>query len=381
MRKMRKSICGLLTLLLCLTASMVVAETTQYQIRDLSGVIGKYTNAKDINNNGVIVGDTSVGGTGHAFCWSESTGLVDLGNSLGAQRSMANAINVSGKVVGYGNVSAVVNGTEKIVSHAMLWDLNGNTTDLGVLPGAAYSMALDINDNGEILGLSTFEIPSPTGGVPSYIKHTVIWDQNGNIIQDLGALFTGSQWAAWEINNNGDIRGQNMGTNGKEYWLRHRDGSMTSLNEMGGEYISTDAINDYGLVAGSLHDADNLFLATVWNSDGSIRSRLNPLAGDEYTMAYDINNSGIVVGESSTYDNVHAVIWNADGTIVELSSLPGFETSRAYMINDKGWVVGEVGTSGDWRTVLWTPVPEPATLLTLVCGLGGMTLLRRKHHD
>lgn len=373
---MKQSACWLSVLLLCLAAA-AAAGPVQYEVRDMSGIFGRYVDPKDISNHGVIVGDAVFGADTHAFHWSEARGLVDLGAYPGGRLSSAKAVNDSGRVVGFGDVPAVVDGVDRTVTHALMWDLDGNVTDLGVLPGAVSSAAFDMNDNGEILGLSRFEIPNPSGGLPGFVVHAVIWDQSGSIIRDLGPLFPYYQWLAWKINNQGDILGYNMGEHGYEHWLRRSDGTMTILDKMDGEYIRADCVNHQGLAAGSLSDASHRYLATVWNPDGSVRSRLEPLAGDVFSMAYGISSQGVVAGESSTSDSFRAVLWNPDGSAVALDPLPGFETSRAKMINDLGWVVGECAGPDGWRTVLWTPVPEPASLLTLAIGLGALLARRR----
>jgi probable HAF family extracellular repeat protein len=58
--------------------------------------------------------------------------------------------------------------------------------------------------------------------------------------------------------------------------------------------------------------------------------------------------------------------------IIDLGALGGLN-SEALGINNLGQVVGWAETSsGPWRAVLWTPIPEPTSLLALLCGLGGL---------
>src|SRR5882762_359266 len=78
----------------------------------------------------------------HAFLWSRTSGMQDLG-SLGAS-SYASAVNSSGEVAGYfvttlGHV------------RAFLWTASTGMQDIGTL-GGADSVAFGINDAGEVSG-------------------------------------------------------------------------------------------------------------------------------------------------------------------------------------------------------------------------------------
>jgi probable HAF family extracellular repeat protein len=97
---------------------------------------------------------------------------------------------------------------------------------------------------------------------------------------------------------------------------------------------------------------------------------LGPLPGDTFSAAYAINASGQVVGTSGTQDasgNVvtyHAVRWDAAATIpTELGASPGITSSVAWGINDSGVVVGAASSTA----VEWAP---PATATTPITTLG-----------
>jgi probable HAF family extracellular repeat protein len=122
--------------------------------------------AYGINDNGQVVGESdespilnpnlnpnfrlksfSLFGT-HAFLWTEGIGMVDLGH-LGGGFSRALAINNNAVVVGN---STVINGAH----HAFRWTQAGGMIDLNtVLPrnsGWVLLAAWDINDKGQITG-------------------------------------------------------------------------------------------------------------------------------------------------------------------------------------------------------------------------------------
>ncbi len=145
-----------------------------------------FAHAYDINNAGVIVGDSrDTNFDVHGIVWNRTTLARDLG-FMGAAYSWfydfssARGINDLGDIVG----EAVI-GQDY---HAFLWR-NGSYTDLGL------GSALDINNNGLILGRAA-------GGLP------VTW--NNGIRTNLTALSGGIAYATYsvhDLNNNGDIVG------------------------------------------------------------------------------------------------------------------------------------------------------------------------------
>ena len=105
--------------------------------------------------------------------------------------------------------------------------------------------------------------------------------------------------------------------------------------------------------------------------------------GGSISLAYDINNKGLVVGYSYLSDNstYHAVVSDGVG-MSDLNSLidpqSGWKLLYAEAINDNGQIVG-VGydPSGKTRAYLLTLIPEPSSLALLALASAAM-LLRRK---
>jgi probable HAF family extracellular repeat protein len=146
---------------------------------DLGTLGGDSSRAEAINERGQVVGWAPVGPSPssdfHAFLWENGT-MTDLGPGFPV------AINERGQVVGRGADGilwdngtitdlgplspAAINERGQVVSYgASLWE-NGNTTDLPTL-GGTYSSARDINNRGQVVGLSTT--------ASSRTEHAVLW--------------------------------------------------------------------------------------------------------------------------------------------------------------------------------------------------------------
>jgi probable HAF family extracellular repeat protein len=105
------------------------------------------------------------------------------------------------------------------------------------------------------------------------------------------------------------------------------------------------------------------FQAVIWEPNGAVR-QLAPLDGDTVADAFGINNLGQVVGNSGVCANTapppypssaHAVLWERDGTPIDLGSLGG-PFAGASAVNDRGDVSGTAAAAdGSVHPFLWTP--------------------------
>jgi probable HAF family extracellular repeat protein len=124
-------------------------DPTTKTMTDLGTLPGRTeSDATDINARGQVVG-LSWGVDTTAFLWDPITGAMsDLGPSSangGAGGGAGPAINDRGEVVGETGSPY----------HAALWDrARGTTIDLGTLPASSYSYASDINERGQVVGVS-----------------------------------------------------------------------------------------------------------------------------------------------------------------------------------------------------------------------------------
>jgi probable HAF family extracellular repeat protein len=86
----------------------------------------------------------------HALLWQTGT-VTDLGNLGGTGHGngiQAYAVNRQDQVIGYSDLPG------DTTFHSFLWAKETGMKDLGTLPGDAASIAVNINDSGEVVGLS-----------------------------------------------------------------------------------------------------------------------------------------------------------------------------------------------------------------------------------
>src|SRR5262245_8651405 len=122
--------------------------------------------AWDINNQGVVVGNVGTGDPNKAFIWENGV-QTEIGPA-GVLKS-AHGVNDARQVVG---VYIVAPSGDQ---HAFLWQ-DGVLTDLGTI-GGSYSIAWDINGSGQIAGGSSTS--GPPGGA-------CLWDEG--VPNNLGTL-------------------------------------------------------------------------------------------------------------------------------------------------------------------------------------------------
>jgi probable HAF family extracellular repeat protein len=263
-------------------------------------------------------------------------------------------------------------------------------TDLGTLPGGTFSQAdQGITDNGLIGG---------GAALPDGTQHAVLWDR-GRIVDIAQAGLGGAGGAkansfVYGVNERAQAVGQVetttpdaenfclYGTGLQCVPFLWQDGKMIVLPTLGGNNGGVSAINKQGEAVGLAENRASDpncplpqifdFEAVVWDSKHGHVRELRPLPGDSVGFAFWINDRGEAVGTSGSCANTlpngvvvgpHAVLWEKDGTPIDLGNLGGSVNvslvavgNRAIGINNRGQVVGGSTLPGNTTShaFLWT---------------------------
>jgi probable HAF family extracellular repeat protein len=235
--------------------------TSTKGMRDLGVLPGDNDSyAQGLNDSEQVVGWSvnSTTGTIRAFIWSAKTGMQDLGG-LGGELVIACAINESGAVVGYSNLS------DGNAQHAFLWTAAGGMQDLGTL-GGNTSIAGSINGSGEVVG---------TGWLPGDVSyHAFLWTQIGGM-QDLGTLGNENSGASG-INGEGHVVGTVTTKTGEQAFIWTPAHGMQFLNGIPQKVSLTPAaINDSDEIVG--YDGNRPQSAFVWQKPNRLYQLFNLL--------------------------------------------------------------------------------------------------------
>jgi probable HAF family extracellular repeat protein len=145
----------------------------------------------------------------HALLWEGDGSYHDLGNLGGTGGfpvgNFAIGINNQGQVVGHSNLP------NNTTFHAFLWTSKTGMQDLGTLPGDIASLAIHINDGGEVVGASLDANFNP---------HPVLWENGAPV--DLNTLVVSNAAKltlqfAWSINSRGEIVGLAVTSTGEAH--------------------------------------------------------------------------------------------------------------------------------------------------------------------
>jgi probable HAF family extracellular repeat protein len=312
-----------------------LAGAQSYSVTDLGTLGGgTYSLPAAINDHGAVVGNATLSnGYQHAFVWTSTTGMHDIGTLGGAAaRSGARGINDSGEVAGFSYLA------DGVTYRAFLWTKNAGMQDLGTL-GGSYSVANGINDAGEVVGCAYL-----ADGVS---LHGFLWTAAAGM-QDLGTL-GGDTSCAQGINQSGEVAGFSYLADNVTYhaFLWTQSGGMQDLGAFDGANSTAYAVNASGQISGLGYVPPNTQspLAAVWTPGHGMQS----LGTGPGSIGLAINDSGQIVGYFGKSSTV-ALLWTPTGQAQNLNSLippnSGWLLIQAWGINRSGQIVasGTIGT-------------------------------------
>jgi probable HAF family extracellular repeat protein len=321
-------------------------ESSGFWLNNLGEVVGcsDTATAEDYPCTGLVPGQ-------HAFSWTVSGGIKDLGTLTGATVSGAIGVNDAGTVVGYSNVK----GQPATNFVAVEWSPTGTLTNLGTLAGGSSSAAFEINSAGQIAGDSFLS---------SGLVDATIW--NSSKIKNLGGLSKAIFTAGLDINDSGEIVGESVLSYGPPFSSRGflwNGSTMKNLGTLPGGITSiANAINTSGVIVGQSDGTSTAgnWHAVLWNASDKIQD-LGLLVGGNYSVAFAVNDSSVVVGYGNVLGNApHAFVWTSADGMQDLNSLipkdSGWVLINANAINNVGQITGYGTRNGYNRAFLLTPV-------------------------
>ena len=359
-----------------------------YTITDLGTLGGTFSAASGINNEGEVVGASSLAGDTlfRVFLWRKGE-MTDLG-TLGGANSIdlgPNPINNRGSVVGSANTANPdPNGEDfcfDLASNICLpfvWQ-NRLMTPLPLF-GGVNGAAFESNNQGQIVGAAENSTQDPTCEPPQVLQvRAAIWEQNH--IRALPPFPGDPDATAVAINDKGQVVGVSgpctliMGNS--RHALLWENGRTIDLGNLGGATGNIPGqINNRGQIVGQSGTPDGFVHAFLW--ENGIMSDLGTLPGSPISQALGINEKSQIVGfaqdangdESSSI----ALLWE-DSVLIDLNTLipadfPWF-LQEAFSINDRGQIVGHMvdkRTGEIIHAFLATPVEGGETAPTSALG-------------
>ena len=252
-------------------------------------------------------------GQAHAFAWTASGGLTDLGALSSGGASIAFNASADGRtIVGF---SQVASGGW----HGFIWTAATGMVDMGTANGpSSLSTAWAVSDDGTVVAGGSF--------TPASIDHAMKWTESAGW-QDLGTL-TGSGYSdAFGISGDGQvIVGESSATGGYIHAFRWAGGTMSDLGTIGGvtgASVATDADHDGGVVVGVSTVSGSTQHAFRWTQASGMADlgTLDNATGD--SRAFGVNSDGSVIVGKSVFagSGTHAFVWTAPTGMQDLNTL------------------------------------------------------------
>ncbi|HEX4684431.1 MAG TPA: hypothetical protein VH277_17060, partial [Gemmatimonadaceae bacterium] len=274
------------------------------------------TSARAISENGIVVGTAATAsGVMHAFLWTDTSGMLDLGAPNGRNStSVARGVSSNGMVVGEGTDGLTG------LTHAFRWTTaviktqNGRATvvemkDLGA-PGVA-STAAAVNASGWAVGRNNGQAYLWNPGTPGLKNGDAVLDRRG-----------GPESQAYAINDLEEIAGTLDTPTGPHAFFAAPQLGLKDLGTASGTASQARAMNDAGQVVGWITAAKST-MPFIWSeADGMT---LLETVQDAKIEATAINSLGEVAGNIAGRAGSTPFFWSREGRIIQ--EIPGLTAS------------------------------------------------------
>jgi probable HAF family extracellular repeat protein len=157
--------------------------------------------------------------------------IQELPTLAGDPDGWAFGINHNGQAVGASGICSTLNPDTVVYvlsRHALLWEPDGSVKDLGNLGGTGAigpgNVALAIDNRGQVVGVS--------GLVGDTTFHGYLWTRETSKMRDLGTLSGDVASIALGINDEGEVVGASFDASGDPRAFLRQRGTMIDLNEL-----------------------------------------------------------------------------------------------------------------------------------------------------
>lgn len=339
-------------------------DVTRYCITEFGPDSGlEYIHIVDLNQRGQALGWGYLGEGVEVFLWDRKRGykfIEELAHEQEIPAGPAVGFNDRGQIVGTRSI-----GPDSAILRASIWNRGKDLRLLEPAPGDDHSVAVDINNRGDVIGTSGPYPSESTAGVRS-----VIWDRHSRVtvIPDFPDSTGGTPYA---VNEAGQVIGASDTPSGVRGYIWDRKRGLRVIEGlMDDSSSSPSGINDYGDVVGtsSFYNGQH---AIFWSEASGVVDLGDLPGGPELSHAYAINNHRQIVGNATGPGSGEAVIWDSHGRIHKLNELLiRNEPDDEYLhllygrtITDAGWITGLGFDTRDhqYRVFLLTPARISST--------------------
>ncbi|MEO8429578.1 MAG: hypothetical protein ABI651_20995, partial [Verrucomicrobiota bacterium] len=345
-------------ILLPFAGAWAAAGQASYTIIDLHPLGATRSEARVVNNRGLVLCTTDAAGTSGYF----------IGSEYGLHTPLETVQRSTFTEFSWMNDRFTVAGTAALPEPQSSMAFEGFQRPYHLF--VPNSEARAINNLGVVAGVLFTNVPIYPGGPRVNVRRAIRLD--GKSVKDFGTLAGPNAFADSEaraINLSGTIVGwSSFGPGLARHAFRSvGGGAMSDIHTITERSNSVAvAVNNAGQIAGYAYDFPTQIDAIpfLWSETNGM-TLLPLLSGDNRAVPLGMNKSGDVVGTGSS--SGLAILWRTNTAIILQELLPtnsGWHLDAAYSINDFGQIVGYGRTNFQTHAFLLTQTnpPPPARI-------------------